>query len=240
MFGFKTRNSLSVAVFLIAVLAGGAVLRIAHRGAHPPLPSRPIAPDTAEEKAKNAQCVRDFCSILLAKEANGPDLSCDLAHRWEAKIIQTLADSKEASWSLGTARCSLKFNAKRADILAAVTSPENILKLSGKSVACEVGDEQYDVTADVTADLAFKNGVVTAISLGGSDYEGPIFIARALFTAWGMEKRYGAFQADMLREANRFLKNECPKALAAQGSKQDQAPKILTGLGVVPAKAGTQ
>ena len=37
-----------------------------------------------------------------------------------------------------------------------------------------------------------------------------IFIA-----AWGMEKKYGSFQGDMLREANRFIKNECPKALAA-------------------------
>jgi hypothetical protein len=174
-----------------------------------------LAPDTAEEKAKNAQCVKDACSIVLTKEANGPDVNCDLAHRWDAKEIRALAESKDLSWSLGPARCSLKISAKRADIHAAVTSPEHTLKLTGKSVACVVGEEEYDVTADVSADFTLKDGVVTAISLSGSDYDGPFFIAKTLFVAWGMEKRFGSFQGDMLREANRFIKNECPKALTA-------------------------
>ncbi len=115
---------------------------------------------------------------------------------------------------MGPARCSLKIGAKRADILAAVTSPENTLKLIGKSVACEVGVQRYEVAADISADFTLKNGVVTAISLGGSNYDGPFFIARTLFSAWGMEKRYGSFQGDMLREANRFIKNECAKFAA--------------------------
>jgi hypothetical protein len=188
MFGFKTNFSknLGLRAFLIAALAGVAVLWLAPRGApHHALPGHAIAPHTDEEKAKNAQCVKDVCSIVLTKEANGPDVNCDLAHRWQAKEIRALAASKDLSWSLGPARCSLKVSAKRADILAAATSPENTLKLNGKSVACEVGEEEYEVTADVTADFTFKDGVVTAIPLGGSDYDGPMFIATKLFVAWG-------------------------------------------------------
>jgi hypothetical protein len=49
---------------------------------------------------------------------------------------------------------------------------------------------------------------------GGSDYDGPMFIARVLFVAWGLEKKFGPFQGDMLREANRFIRNERPKVLA--------------------------
>ncbi len=218
MFGFTTKNS-SLALFLIAILAGGVVLWFApHRR---PLTPEEIAaaskPDTEEEKARNAQCARDVCSVLLGKETNGPDVSCELAHRWQAKEIDKLANSKDVSWDMGPARCTLKIGARRADLLTAVTSPETTLKLSGKSVACEVGLQRYDVTADITADFTLKNGVVTAIALGGSNYDGPFFIARTLFSAWGMEKRYGSFQGDMLREANRFIKNECPKSLA--GSK---------------------
>ena len=214
MFGFKTKNS-SLAVFLIAILAGAAVLWLAPRRApHPVVPGHSTAPDTNEEKAKNAQCVKDVCSIVLTKEANGPDVNCDLAHRWQAKEIRALAELKDLSWSLGPARCSLKISAKRADIHAAVTSSEHTLRLSGKSVACAVGDEEYDVTADVAVDFTLKNGVVTAISLSGSEYDGPMFVATALFAAWGMEKRFGTFQGDMLREANCFIKNECPKVLA--------------------------
>ncbi len=215
MFGFNTKNS-SLAVFLIAGLAGVAVIwLVPHRAPRPVVPGHATAPDTAEEKAKNAQCVKDVCSIVLTKEANGPDVTCDLAHRWQAKEIRLLTEPKDISWSLGPARCSLKISAKRADLLAAVTSPEYTLKLNGKPVACEVGEEEYDVAADITVDITFKDGVATAVSLGGSDYDGPFFIARALFTAWGMEKRYGSFQGDMLREVNRFTKKECPKVLAA-------------------------
>ena len=224
MFGFNTKNS-SLALFLIAILAAVAVLWLApHRR---PLTPEEIAaaskPDTEEEKARNAQCARDVCSVLLGKEANGPDVSCELAHRWQAKEIDTLAESKDVSWDMGPARCTLKISARRADLLTAVTSPETTLKLSGKSVACEVGPQRYDVSADITADFTLKNGVVTAISLGGTGYEGPIFIARTLYSAWGMEKKYGSFQGDMLREANRFIKNECPKLL--RGSKLAAAPK---------------
>ena len=219
MFGFKTNSSKNsgLAFFLIAALAGGAVVWLApHRRALTPEEvAAASAPDTDAEKARNAQCARDVCSIVLSKEANGSDVSCELAHRWQAKEIDKLAEAKDVSWDMGPARCTLKINAKRADILAAVTSPENTLKVSGKSVACEVGTERYEVSADISADFTLKNGVVTAISLGGTGYEGPFFIARTLYSAWGMEKKYGSFQGDMLREANRFIKNECPKALAA-------------------------
>jgi hypothetical protein len=218
MLGFN-KNSLKALALL--VLAAVAVLWLAPRPA--PSPEAVAAasrPDTDEEKARNAKCARDVCAIILSKEANGPDVSCDLAHRWQAKEINGLAEAKDISWSLGPARCTLKINARRADILTAVTSPEHTLKISGQSVACEVGAERYDVSADVTADFTLKDGVVTAISLGGSDYAGPIFIAKTLYTAWGMEKKFGSFQGDMLREANRFIKKECPKALANNQAKK--------------------
>ncbi len=216
MFGFKTNSSKSsgLAFFSIAALAGVAALWLAPHAPHRDRPSLALVPDSDEEKAKNAQCVRDVCSIVISKDPNGPDVNCDLAHRWDTKEITLLSESKDISWSLGPARCSLKVSAKRAEIFAAVTSPEYTLKRTGKSVACEVGAEGYEVSADVTADFTFKDGVVTAISLGGSDFEGPIFIAKTLFVAWGMEKKFGTFQGDMLREANRFIKKECPKVLA--------------------------
>ncbi len=213
MFRFKISKNLGF--MLVLALAALAVLCLAPRRAPKILvPGHATMPDTAEEKAKNAQCLKDVCSILVAKEANGPDVTCELAHRWQAKQIDALADAKNVSWSMGPARCSFKVSAKRADLLAGVTSPDYTLKLNGKPVACEVGEEEYDVSADITVDIAFKNGVATAISLGGTDYDGPFFIARTLFSAWGMEKRYGSFQADMLREVNRFVKN-CPKSFAA-------------------------
>ena len=92
MFGFKTNSSKNsgLAFFLIAVFAGGVVVWLApHRRALKLLKrvAAASAPDTDAEKARNAQCARDVCSIVLSKEANGSDVSCELAHRWQAKEI---------------------------------------------------------------------------------------------------------------------------------------------------------
>lgn len=114
MFGFKISRNLTF--FSITALAVVATLWLAPR--RPPkiiVPGHATMPDSAEEKAKNAQCVKEVCSILLTKEANGPDVTCDLAHRWQSKEIQGLAEAKDVSWSMGPARCSVKVSAKRAD-----------------------------------------------------------------------------------------------------------------------------
>jgi hypothetical protein len=203
---FKNKN---LAIFLMVIVAGAAVVWLAPRRA--PRPPRVI--DVAAEKAKNAQCVKDVCSILLAKEAKGPDVTCDLAHRWEAKEIKLLAEPKEVSWTLGPARCNVKIGAKRADLVAVATLPKTTVQLNGKSVECTVGNEEYELSADVTANVTFVDGVATAISLNGEDYDGPFFIAKVLYEAWQSEKKLGTFQADMLRETNRFIKN-CRKMVA--------------------------
>ena len=79
--------------------------------------------DSTDEKQKIARCAKDICSIIVSKNAKGPDLSCDLTKTWEREEIQKGADAKSLSWGLGSARCSVKLYAKRADIAAALTSP---------------------------------------------------------------------------------------------------------------------
>ena len=39
--------------------------------------------DAPAEKEKLAQCAKELCSIIVSKNAKGPDLTCDLAKTWE-------------------------------------------------------------------------------------------------------------------------------------------------------------
>src|SRR5215470_7721380 len=128
--------------------------------------------DSDGEKQKVAQCAKDICSIIVSKDANGPDLSCDLTKTWEKDEIQKGADSKKLTWGLGSARCSVKVSAKRADITAALTSSDNVLKVGKQSVACEIGTEKYPVSVTMAPELTFKDGASTAVALHIDDIKG--------------------------------------------------------------------
>jgi hypothetical protein len=167
--------------------------------------------DSDEEKQKVAQCAKDICSMIVSKDANGPDLSCDLTRTWEKDEIQKGADSKKLTWGLGSARCSVKVSVKRADITGALTSPDNILKAGKQSVACEIGSEKYPVSVTMAPELTFKNGTNTAVALHIADIQGATLIKGVVWTAASLEQHFGILHGDMVREVNRFVQKECPK-----------------------------
>ncbi len=169
--------------------------------------------DTEEDKAKLAQCAKDICSIIVSKKASGPDLSCDLKKTWEKDEIQKGADSKNLSWGLGSARCSVKVKAKRSDIVAAFSAPESTFRFDKQWIACEIGAESYPIGATLAPELKLKNGSTTAVSLHMANIHGATLIRGVVWTAAALEENFGILQGDMVREINQFIKKECPKIL---------------------------
>jgi hypothetical protein len=167
--------------------------------------------DSEEEKKKLARCAKDICSIIVSKNPKGPDLSCDLTKTWDKDQIQKGADSKNISWGFGSAKCSVKFNIKRADIIAAFTSPETKFKAGKQSVVCEIGTDRYPVSATLSPELQFKNGTNTAASLRMDDIKGAVLIKGVVWTTAQLERHFGIFEGDLVREVNRFVQKECPK-----------------------------
>ena len=170
--------------------------------------------DTGEEKQKVVQCAKDICSMIVSKDANGPDLSCDLTKTWEKDEIQKGADSKKLTWGLGSARCSVKVSVKRADITAALTSADDVFKVGKQSIACEIGTEKYPVSVSMTPELTFKNGANTGVALHIDDIKGATLIKGVVWTAASLEQHFGILHSDMVREVNRFIQKECPKIAA--------------------------
>jgi hypothetical protein len=167
--------------------------------------------DREDEKKKLYQCAKDLCSIILSKNPKGPDLVCDVTKTWDKEQIQKGADSKNIGWGLGSATCSAKFSIKRAEIVAALTSPEAKFNPGKQSVVCQVGADQYPISAMLSPELKFKNGTTTAASLGMEDIKGAILIKGMVWTVAQLENHFGIFEKDLVREVNRFIQKECPK-----------------------------
>jgi hypothetical protein len=167
-----------------------------------------------DDNAKIAKCGKELCAMIASKDANGPDLACDLTKTWEKDEIQKGADQKKIVWGLGSAKCSVKVSAKRADIVSAVNAPEKTFKLDKQSVACEIGTEKYPISATMAPELKFKNGATTAVSLNMKDIHGAALIKGVVWTAATLEQTFGILQGDMIREVNRFIKKECPRLLS--------------------------
>ncbi len=172
-----------------------------------------LADDAAAEKEKLAQCAKQLCGVILSKDAKGPDLTCDLAKTWEKEEIQKGADYKNLSWGFGSARCTAKLNAKRADFVAALTSHEYTLKIGKQPVACEIGAEKYGIRATLAPKLEFKDGAVTHGAVHMDDIEGAALIKGVVWTAAALERNFGLFEGDLVREVNRFVQKECPKIM---------------------------
>jgi hypothetical protein len=174
-------------------------------------PVRCFAVDPEAEKQKIAQCGKDICSIIVSKNPSGPDLNCDLTKTWEKDDIQKNADKKKLAWGLGSAKCSVKVHAKRADIVAALTKPEDTFKVEKHTISCEIGDEKYPVSASMAPELKFKDGKNVNASLHIDDIKGTALIRGVVWTAATLEENFRIVEGDMVREVNRFVERECPK-----------------------------
>jgi hypothetical protein len=171
--------------------------------------------DTEADKAKLAQCAKDLCSIIVSKKAKGPDLDCDLTKTWEKDQIQRGAESKNLSWGLGSAKCTVKVQAKRSDLIAAFTASESTFRFGRQWVSCEIGADKYQISATMAPELKFKDGLAAGVALHMSDIQGALLIKGVVWTAAALEENFGILQGDLIREVNKFIKKECPKILAA-------------------------
>ncbi|KAI94650.1 hypothetical protein T281_09840 [Rhodomicrobium udaipurense JA643] len=168
------------------------------------------------EKAKLSQCAKDLCSIIVSKDANGPDVTCDVTKTWQKEEIQKGAEQKKLSWGQGSAKCSAKVSVKRADIVASLTKPDHELKVEKQAVSCEIGESKYPISATLAPELKFKDGASTNAALHINDIQGATLIKGAVWTAATLEQNFGLFEKDLVREINRFVSKECPKILEAK------------------------
>ena len=169
--------------------------------------------DSEDDKKKLWKCAADIWSIIVSKNPKGADFICDVTKTWDAKQVEKGAQSKNLGWGLGSVSCHVKVSVKRADIAAALSGPEGKLKMSKQEVTCEIGENRYPIRATAAPELKFNNGSDVEASLHVQDIDGAPLIQGAVWTAAKLERHFGLFEKDLVREVNRFILKECPKFL---------------------------
>lgn len=196
--GAKRALSFALSIALMAVLVSQQALAIEVPG---------------DEKARLKGCEKRLCAIILAREPEGDDLACDITKTWAEKSIKGGVERGTVSWSLGDAQCKVKISMKRAAIIAALTQPKYRLVVAPHKLNCRVEDDGdiTKVSLTIAPRVTFKNGRAVKGKFGLRDIKAPALIKGAIWTVNKLEKNFGLFEEDLLKEVNKFVHKKCAK-----------------------------
>ena len=167
-----------------------------------------------EKKALDA-CDRRLCAMLVEKNPRGEDLKCSLTKTWAKATIKS-AETQATKWGFGDARCTVQLNMSRAELVAALTSPEYKLKAPPHTVDCLIEEEgaAKPIKATLAPKIEFKNGKAEKVRINLQKIDGPFAITGVLSAAATLEDRIGLFHRSMVKSVNRYIEKHCVNLLA--------------------------
>ena len=167
-----------------------------------------------EKKALDA-CDRKLCAVLVEKNPRGEDLKCNLTKTWAKATIKS-AETQTTKWGFGDARCTVQLSMSRAELVAALTSPEYKLKAPPHTVDCLIEEEggAKPIKATLAPKIEFKNGKAEKVRINLQKIDGPFAITGVLSAAASLEDRIGLFHRSMVKSVNRYIEKHCVNLLA--------------------------
>ena len=180
----------------------------------PPPGAHALEEGAGEKKALDA-CDRRLCAMLVEKNPRGEDLKCSLTKTWEKATIKS-AETHTTKWGFGDARCTVQLNIPRAELIAALSSPEYKLKAPPHTVDCLIEEEggAKPIKATLAPKIEFKNGKAEKVRINLQKIDGPFAITGMLSAAAALEDRIGLFHRSMVKSVNRYIEKHCVNLLA--------------------------
>jgi hypothetical protein len=181
--------------------------------------------ELGHEKKAISACERTLCGMLVNKQASGPDLKCDMTKTWGKKAIKA-AESSSLSWAFGDARCTVKIDVRRADILHAITAPKAKFWLPDQRVHCIVEEDgkPKDVHVLVSPKIEFREGRAEKIWINLKEAEGPANVVSLVRFAVGLSDKVGILHPGLVKSVNGFINKSCPKVLATPEEVAEATP----------------
>jgi hypothetical protein len=179
----------------------------------------PAALALEEQKGEAAAieaCDKRLCSILVGKSLQGPDLKCALTKTWARSTIKE-ADTRQASWGFGDARCSVDIDIARAKLIEALTGDRATFHAGRLTANCVVEQDGKleKVTAVVAPKIEFRGGKADKVWVRLKSVDGPASVTLTLQTAAQLADTLGIFHRQMIKSINRYIGRHCPKTLDA-------------------------
>lgn len=193
------------------------------------------------EKKNISRCERQLCTMLVHKEAKGPDLKCDLTKTWARTTIKS-ADSSTLSWGFGDARCSVKVDVRRAEVLHAITAKKGKFHMGEQEIHCLVEEDgkPQRVTVRASPKIEFRDGKAYKVWINLKEADGPTAVTGLIRFAVSLSDGVGIFHPALVKSVNGFIAKSCPKVLATaeENSPARAAPtKVAKGRSEAPAAA---
>lgn len=165
----------------------------------------------ADEPSLLSACEERLCRQVIDGKPDSGQLTCDLEKTWGKHDIKKGAKTKKISWGFGDARCSVKLDVARLEIVRALTLPKYEFSFPRHHVDCtvETRDGPKPLRAALVPKLKFKDGRVYKIWIRLKDIDGPEPLSSFVWTTTKFADTFGLFHSEMVKEVNKFLHRKC-------------------------------
>jgi len=204
-----TQRFTLVAVALL--LLGTSVPDLAAEDLGPQVTSKrkPTPEEQAQKQAREA-CKIEICDIVETREAQGPDITCDIGWTWRAEEIVDALGGR-VDWVWGKAACQSTVRLERAPLANAMSAPSASVTTDLHKVRCSIQQDgkPYVIEVELAPRVTFKNGKATDAKVNWGEVSAPAAIYPLLYAATGLDNSTNALGPEVVRQVNKFARKDC-------------------------------
>ena len=211
------RNILLICAALAAAAVPGALAQqpvpAEAPAAEPGKPQRVLTPEEIAEKESRKACKIELCRVFRNKEAQGPDVACDVVKTWREEDIEDMVSGGTIGWPWGRAKCEARLNLSRDSMVKAVSEPTYEFTLPTHQVVCELDRKSegkfYKVSAKFAPKVTFENGKAVAGQVNWGEVDAPTLAYGAIWPATGVDNSTNVLGGQLVNMVNEFLTTKC-------------------------------
>jgi hypothetical protein len=170
---------------------------------------KPTPEEQAQKQAREA-CKIEICDIVETREAQGPDITCDIGWTWRAEEIVDALGGR-VDWVWGKAACQSTVRLERAPLANAMSAPSASVTTDMHKVRCAIQQDgkPYVIEVELAPRVTFKNGKATDAKVNWGEVSAPAAIYPLLYAATGLDNSTNALGPEVVRQVNKFARKDC-------------------------------
>jgi hypothetical protein len=174
--------------------------------------TRVLTPEEKAEKESRKACKIKLCDILVTKEPQGEDVSCDIVKTWrEEDIVKMLGG--QIQWPWGKAVCQSKLEVKREPLANAIGDGEHEVLMPTQKVSCKLFQkkegEPYVIEVAMAPKVKFKDGKAVEAALNWGDATAPLFVYPLIYGGTALDNSSNVLGPEVVRMVNEFRTKKC-------------------------------
>ena len=195
--------------------------------AQPPSTEEELTPEEKAEKEARKACKVELCSVINSKNANGPDISCDIIKTWREKAITKMLGGS-IQWTWGKAVCKSRLVVKRESLAKAMTEPKYEISLPEQKAHCMLAQkgkgDPYAVDIVIAPKVVFENGKAVEAKLNWGEASAPMLVYALIYAGTGLDNHTNVLGPEVVKMVNGFTTKKCSDASEVAGDKQNRSP----------------